>query len=290
MPKDGVTTINKPYKFKSGNIVVTLNGKGGVVVQNDYKFEAFNAIPYHREIHRKEVSPHERKNILFSFNVCCWLWSPIDHHSLQRHTRRHLRRDARSTALRAHQMRIDATSWTDWYYMDFDSLAMAESGEDAAALHRLQTTFKAYPIPKEPTKKTDNHRIGIYTYWFDVLGKGLLHNECRAFTATENNPNQSRGAWRFTAIMCAQTKREVLETQYTRMEDLPESSEAFADAAFTPDEWSENKVWVDRTEMLNEIIKCQGIKTNPLLSSWLQISIPPFPPCSHTTITYSSSD
>lgn len=95
--KDGVTTINKPYKFKSGNIVVTLNGKGGVVVQNDYKFEAFNAIPYHREIHRKEVSPHERKNILFSFNVCCWLWSPIDHHSLQRHTRRHLRRDARST-------------------------------------------------------------------------------------------------------------------------------------------------------------------------------------------------
>lgn len=77
--------------------------------------------------------------------------------------------------------------------------------------------------------------------------------------------------------MCAQTKREVLETQYTRMEDLPESSEAFADAAFTPDEWSENKVWVDRTEMLNEIIKCQGIKTNPLLSSWLQISIPPLP-------------
>lgn len=43
--KDGVTTINKPYKFKSGNIVVTLNGKGGVVVQNDYKFEGSMPFP-----------------------------------------------------------------------------------------------------------------------------------------------------------------------------------------------------------------------------------------------------
>jgi hypothetical protein len=62
------------------------------------------------------------------------------------------------------------------------------------------------------------------------------------------------------------------------MNDLPESSEAFADATFTEDEWNELDVWTVQAQMLQGLIGNQGIKINPVLSSWLKVSLPPVPP------------
>ena len=62
------------------------------------------------------------------------------------------------------------------------------------------------------------------------------------------------------------------------MNDLPESSEAFADATFTEDVWNELDVWTIHAQMLQGLIGNQGIKVNPVLSSWLTVSLPPVPP------------
>lgn len=42
----------------------------------------------------------------------------------------------------------------------------------------------------------------------------------------------------------------VLETSYTSMDQLPETSEAFHNKQFTEDEWSENEVWDSQEQML----------------------------------------
>ena len=68
------------------------------------------------------------------------------------------------------------------------------------------------------------------------------------------------------------------ETSYTSMSDLPESSEAFADATFTPDEWNKLDVWTVQDQMLQGLIGNQGIEVNPVLSTWLKVDLPPVPP------------
>ncbi len=68
------------------------------------------------------------------------------------------------------------------------------------------------------------------------------------------------------------------ETSYTSMQDLPESSEAFADATFTADEWNQLDVWAVQSRMLQGLIGNQGIEVNPVLSKWLVMDIPPMPP------------
>ena len=70
----------------------------------------------------------------------------------------------------------------------------------------------------------------------------------------------------------------VLETNYNDLSQLPASSGDFLGATFTEDEWTENVVWVDQSQMLKELIGCQGIKANTVLSSWLRLEIPPMPP------------
>jgi len=49
-------------------------------------------------------------------------------------------------------------------------------------------------------------------------------------------------------------------------------------ADFKSDEWTQNEVWVDQSQMLNSLIGCQGISINRPLSSWLRLEIPPMPP------------
>jgi hypothetical protein len=70
----------------------------------------------------------------------------------------------------------------------------------------------------------------------------------------------------------------VLETNYTSMSQLPQSSTQFMGADFKSDEWTQNEVWVDQSQMLNSLIGCQGISINRPLSSWLRLEIPPMPP------------
>jgi hypothetical protein len=70
----------------------------------------------------------------------------------------------------------------------------------------------------------------------------------------------------------------VLETSYTSMDQLPETSESFHNMTFTEDEWSENEVWDDQSTMLQCYVPSQGIMINKVLSSWLTMDIPPMPP------------
>lgn len=174
------------------------------------------------------------------------------------------------------QLYVDATSWRDWYYIDFDSLQALAADSDSISLQRAQTHFTPYPIPMEETEGNDSS--GIYTYWFDVWNKGLAVNELREYKHTATQPEPPHWSIAVHRQEARTNGGAVLETQYTSMNDLPETSEPFHDMEFTPDEWSENDVWVDQSRMLTSLIGCQGIRINRLLSSWLVVNIPPIPP------------
>lgn len=181
------------------------------------------------------------------------------------------------------QIYMNASSWQDWYYISFDSLERYRQSGDTLSLQYHQTHFQAYPIPMTPTgdrieSRPDTCSTGIYTYWYDVFGQGLSVNEYRAFSPTASQPEPEH--WDL-AIHYKDTRTNggaVLETSYTSMDDLPASSAEFSGATFTPDEWSENVVWADQSQMLSKIIGCQGININKVLSSWLHVEIKSIPP------------
>jgi len=169
--------------------------------------------------------------------------------------------------LKEGQLYVDASSWTDWYYID---LADAKKG------------FVREEIPQEGDQQSMNppssKAEGLYTYWYDVFGEGLSKHEFRCFTPTEKQPEPE--SWHI-AVHRNNVRTNggaVYETSYTSINDLPESSEAFADATFTEDEWNELDVWTVQAQMLQGLIGNQGIKINPVLSSWLKVSLPPVPP------------
>ncbi|WP_296095284.1 HmuY family protein [Alloprevotella tannerae] len=171
---------------------------------------------------------------------------------------------------------VDASSWADWYYVDLDSLAALQAAGDSVGLHHAQTHFTRFPVPT--TGDSGDGQTGIYTYWFDVFGQGISHNEKRSFTPTGRQ--QEPPSWTF-AVHRDNVRTNggaVLETNYNDLSQLPENSGDFLGATFTEDEWTENAVWVDQSQMLNELIGCQGIKANKVLSNWLRVDIPPMPP------------
>lgn len=86
------------------------------------------------------------------------------------------------------QLLVDASSWHDWYYVDFDSLQDFIERKDTAGLLKAQTTFTRYPIPTRLSTGTGDGKTGMYTYWFDVFGKGISVNEKRSFAATDAQP------------------------------------------------------------------------------------------------------
>lgn len=176
------------------------------------------------------------------------------------------------------QLVINATSWHDWYYIDFDSLAQLANDGDSAGLVKMQTEFTAYPIPTTLTGEQADSTTGMYTYWFDVWGQGLDNNEKREFTPTDPQPEPDHWSIAVHRNNVRTNGGAVLETNYSSMDELPTSSVEFTGATFTEDEWSENTVWADESRMLLSLIGCQGIKVNKVLSSWLTVAIPPMPP------------
>ena len=78
--------------------------------------------------------------------------------------------------LKEGQLYVDASSWTDWYYID------------------LTDAKKEFVRKEIPTEATDSlHRVsppplgagGLYTYWYDVFGEGISKHEFRGFTPTD---------------------------------------------------------------------------------------------------------
>lgn len=175
------------------------------------------------------------------------------------------------------QLIIDATSWTDWYYVDLKALhRLAESG-DTAALEAAQTEFAAYPIPMELTGEDDG-KTGQYMYWFDVFGEGIKKSEFRKFTPTDRQTEPEEWTFAVHRNNVRTNGGMAYETTYTSMDQLPESSDVFADAEFTADEWTENEVWDSQEQMLLGNVPSEGIEVNKMLSSWLRLDIPPMPP------------
>ncbi|MFC2711637.1 HmuY family protein [Hoylesella oralis] len=176
------------------------------------------------------------------------------------------------------QLLVDAMSWKNWYYIDFDSLHQYIERGDTAGLLKAQTEFTAYPIPTVLTSGTVDEKTGIYTYWFDVFGQGVSNNEKRSFTPTDVQPAPKSWSIAIHRDNVRTNNGAVLETNYTSMDELPKNSSSFTGATFLSDEWTENAVWADQSQMLLSLIGCQGIKINKLLSTWLTLDIPPMPP------------
>ncbi len=183
-----------------------------------------------------------------------------------------------TTEVKPGQLYIDATSWNDWYYIDLDSLVdLIDKGDDAA-LQQAQTKFTPWPIPQTEDKEAMRDSSGMYTYWFDIFGKGMSNYERRGYKPTAPQPEPEHWTFAVHRDNVRTNGGSAYETEYTSMDEVPEEAEAFADKTFTPDTWSERDVWVDRAEMLNCIMGNQGIRINQVLSSWLAFNIPPIPP------------
>lgn len=175
------------------------------------------------------------------------------------------------------QLIIDATSWTDWYYVDLRQLHRLSEDGDEEALAKAQTEFTAYPIPMTLTGTADG-RSGQYLYWFDVFGEGITKNEFREFTPCDAQTEPEEWSFAVHRNNVRTNGGAVLKTSYTSMDDLPETSEPFHNMTFDADEWSENEVWDSQEQMLLGLVPSQGISVNRTLSSWLGVMIPPMPP------------
>lgn len=198
------------------------------------------------------------------------------------------------------QIVMDATSWTDWYYVDLNQLHQLTVEGDEEALLKAQTEFKAYPIPMEATGErvdkpttrgagsdegssasstiTQGKKSGQYMYWFDVFGAGIKSNTFSYFTPTAEQTAPEDWTIAIHRNNVRTNGGAVLETTYTSMDQLPESSEAFRNMTFKEDQWTENEVWDSQEQMLLGYVPSQGIAINRVLSSWLSMEIPPMPP------------
>lgn len=164
------------------------------------------------------------------------------------------------------QILVDATSWTDWYYIRLDEASCSA----------------AYPIPAPTGDATtvppDSHLPGRYLYWFDVWDKGLSHNAFREFVPIGVQPEPEVWDIAVHRNNVRTNGGAVCETTYTDIDDARLTAAACATMTFTPDSWSENEVWCSQDKMLQSLVPSQGIMTNKVLSGWLSIAIPPVPP------------
>ena len=174
------------------------------------------------------------------------------------------------------QLYMNATSWEHWNYIDFDSLAAFKAAGDTAELHRHERTFYAIRIPQEQTEGTDS--CGIYTYWYDVFGKGLSVNERREYYHTDAQREPDHWSIAIHRDNIRTNGAEAVRTPYTSMDQLPESSADFSGLPFEPDQWNENAVWVKQDRMLQGFVGNQGIRISQVLSQMLTVSLPPIPP------------
>ena len=187
------------------------------------------------------------------------------------------------------QLVIDATSWTNWYYVDLNLLRRLTVEGDENALLKAQTEFAPYPIPMTATgdkdeseaghaAATQNRKPGQYMYWFDVFGAGIKNSTFSSFTPTSEQSEPEDWTFAVHRNNVRTNGGAVLETSYTSMDELPENSDVFKNMVFTEDEWTENEVWDNQDQMLLGYVPSQGIELNRVLSSWLSMDIPPMPP------------
>ena len=183
------------------------------------------------------------------------------------------------TKVKAGQFFVDASSWDDWLFLDFK--ALHDSLQKDASFNPSDAVAR-YPVPTEESSEDlsdDNpDASGIYVYWYDVFGAGTANRSFQRFIPTRQQDEPPTWSVAFHRNNVRTNGAAVFKTEYTQMNDLPESSAFFIGNPFAEDEWNETDVWVRREQMLNGIIGSQGIKVNSVLSSWLTVEIPPMPP------------
>lgn len=173
----------------------------------------------------------------------------------------------------AGQLYIDASDWTQWHYIDLPSLA--ENVIENPGFN-TSSAWQTFGIPLD---RSENDRIGIYTYWYDVFGEGISKREYRDFYPTEYQPEPKKWSFAVHRNNVRTNGGAACRTDFTSLDELPSSESDYYDSLiFTEDEWSESDVWVDQSTMLSGIIGNQGIMVNMVLSSWLTVEIPPMPP------------
>lgn len=182
---------------------------------------------------------------------------------------------------------IEASAWDEWYYIDFHALQQAmTAAHETGIVDSSQFVFEPYNIPTTLTGEWDG-QSRLCTYRFRVLsGGGLNDNEYVSEVPTD--PQPAPEAWDLAIHRndCRTNGGSVLATPIPTIEMLPRSFERLQnelllggrDTTFCGDQPTENVIFVDNSTMLSELVPCQAIGVNNVLSSWLVMSIPPFPP------------
>lgn len=179
--------------------------------------------------------------------------------------------DGKQHVTSAGELYIDASSWTEWHFINLDALAEVSDADS------IQSSWTTYPISIEQTSDTESDS-GIYTYWYDVFGTGISKREFRDFYPAR--PQRTPENWTFAVHRNnAMTNGcSVASTDFDSFDQLPDDRSALYSLDFKEDSWNESDVWVIQDRMLLGLIGSQGIAINECLSSWLSIDIPPMPP------------
>lgn len=174
---------------------------------------------------------------------------------------------------------IDASKWDEWHYLDFATLiSNLESNSDYSPVNAWNTFKIDVPSGNKEYVKPENHKSGIYTYWYDVYGAGLSNFRFEYF---QSIPLQSEPENWSIAIHRNNIRTNggaAAETSYNSIEELPDDESFLSNLDYHEDEWNETDVWTVQTQMLSGLIGNQGICINTTLGRWLKTSIPPIPP------------
>jgi len=183
---------------------------------------------------------------------------------------------------------LEATDWAEWFYLDLHALhdAVLAAHTHGVAFDSTQLSFTPYAVPFGLTGDWDGVSYNR-TYRFRVLtGGGLSDYELQDSTQVDTQTTPGDWDLGFHRNNVRTHGGSALQTSYTSFDDLPANSSSLlqammasgVDTTFTADVYNERDVWVDNTNMIAELIPCQGIEINEVLSSWLRIDIPPIPP------------
>lgn len=182
---------------------------------------------------------------------------------------------------------IEAPAWDEWFYVDLHALRQAlTAAHQGEPLDTSLLTYKPYKIPTTLTGEWDQHSR-ICTYRFRVLtGMGLSDNDYVSEVPADPQPEPDSWDFAIHRNDCRTNGGSAFLTPYQSIGELPcgikelmnKLNASGLDTTFVADEMRENVVFVDNSTMLSELIPCQAIEVNVVLSSWLVMSIPPFPP------------
>lgn len=154
-----------------------------------------------------------------------------------------------------HIVNLNTTDYGAWIYLD---------------LHTKQFT-DTIPMPTTLTGTWDGrsgfgYKHGLNDWMSDI-----------SFVKTDTQPDAEHWDIAIHHFDIKTNGCAAYETEYSSLEQLPESSAAFVDAPFTEDEWTDHQVLYDLNGMLNFDIGYQQSYVNMVLTRWvtMEFSTPP---------------